>query len=397
MAVKQFDDDEWEKIWKTLDADPENYGLPKRVYGSVIIGSFNIRKLGSSKSRSPETWEFLAHIIKQYDLIALQEVMDDLSGLNRIMDLLGPDYGMIVSDRTGAFPGDAGLAERLAFVFRWSVVQRGEVVSDITYDRSKVIEILAKNLDDKDGENGIYSAIKPLADYYRKKEEYDAGERTTKPSKPRSVKMPVFLSFIRQPFCVSFKIVGFPGTKPYRFMAVNAHLMYGQMADRRKEFDALMEWIIERVKQDDKTYYPNFVLLGDLNLDFNNPKTDIERFEKHLKSFDNKSGDQVNVNFPFLNVHPDQTEQFKTNARLNQTFDQIGLFFREQGLPTHVENDKMGKEEIGPDYGVFNFVELFQKALGIKTADAKKKFYARFEHKVSDHMPLWMRLPLPKE
>ena len=51
----------------------------------------------------------------------------------------------------------------------------------------------------------------------------------------------------------------------------------------------------------------------------------------------------------------------------------------------------MGKEEIGPDYGVFNFVELFQKALGVKTADAKNKFYARFEHKVSDHMPLWMR------
>ncbi|MBL4658163.1 MAG: hypothetical protein JKX73_09200, partial [Flavobacteriales bacterium] len=194
MAAKQFTSEEWKKINKALDNDPKKYGIPERVHGSAVIGSFNIRKLGNARSRSPETWAFLAHIIKQYDLIALQEVMDDLSGLNRIMELLGSDYGMIVSDRTGAFPGDSGLAERLAFVFRWSVVRRGEVVSDITYDRSKVLEILAKNLEDKDGEKGIYSAMKPLADYYRKMQEYKAGTRSRKPSKPRKLKMPVFLS-----------------------------------------------------------------------------------------------------------------------------------------------------------------------------------------------------------
>ncbi len=204
--------------------------------------------------------------------------------------------------------------------------------------------------------------------------------------------MPVFLSFIRQPFCVSFKIVGFPGTKPYNFMAVNAHLMYGQMRDRRKEFDALMNWILERVRQVSKTYYPNFMLLGDLNLDFDNPRTDRARIEDHLKTFHNDAGEAVNVNFPFLDPYPGSPEPFRTNARGNQTFDQIGLFFREQGLPTHLDNETMGTDETGPDYGVFNFVSLFEDALG----ESRQALYPRFEHKVSDHMPLWLRLPLPR-
>ena len=125
MPTKPFTVAEWGKINATLDKDPEHFGLPRRVYGSAVIGSFNIRKLGNARRRSPEAWAFLARVCSQYDLLAVQEVMDDLGGLRRIMALLGPEFGMIVSDRTGAFPGAAGLAERLAFIFRWSIVCRG--------------------------------------------------------------------------------------------------------------------------------------------------------------------------------------------------------------------------------------------------------------------------------
>jgi len=381
MSAKQFTNVEWKKIKTTLAKSPQKYGFPERIYGSAVIGSFNIRKLGNARSRNSATWDFLAHICQQYDLIALQEIMDDLSGLQGIMDRLGPDFGMIVSDRTGAFPGSTGLAERLGFIFRWSIVNRGEVVSDISYDRTKVLQLIAENIDN------INDVMQP---YAKALLEYRDGNR----KKPKDPKMPVFLSFIRQPYCVSFKIVGFPGTKPYHFMAVNAHLMYGQMSDRRKEFDALMTWIIERVKQNDRAYYPNFILLGDLNLDFNNPKTDRKRIETHLKTFNNNAGKEVSVNFPFLDPYPGKTIPFRSNARLTESFDQIGLFFREQGMPTHLDNANMGENRLGPDYGVFNFVKLFQDALGVPTADLKK-LYPRFEHKVSDHMPLWLRLPLP--
>jgi len=92
MASNPYTKDEWKTINATLDNDPDKYSIPKRIYGTALMCSFNIRKLGSSRNRSAETWQFLAQICKQFDLIAIQEIMDDLSGLNRIMKYLGPEF-----------------------------------------------------------------------------------------------------------------------------------------------------------------------------------------------------------------------------------------------------------------------------------------------------------------
>ena len=118
----QFTSSEWKTIGETLERDQVKYGLPKREYGSVLLGSFNIRKLGSSRSRSPDTWDFLSEVCQSFDLIAIQEIMDDLTGLKRLMGLLGSEFRLIVSDQTGAFPGEPGLGERLGFIYRRSVV-----------------------------------------------------------------------------------------------------------------------------------------------------------------------------------------------------------------------------------------------------------------------------------
>ena len=388
MAI-QFTSQEWNTIKDTLNADRARYGLPEREYGSVLLASFNVRKLGSSRSRNARTWEFLAEAVRSFDLVSVQEIMDNLSGIRRLMNLLGPEFDLIVSDQTGVFPGDPGVGERLGFIYRKSVVERTEVATDITYDRSRILSIIAANYE---------SFSKAMGPYADRLAAYEAG---TSLSKPR-LHMPIFLTFIRQPFCVSFRISGHPGTRPYEFMAVDAHLYFGEyISDRRQEFDALMDWIIERVAMDHRAYYPNFLLMGDLNLDYDNPDTDRARIEQHLKSFNNASGEDVNVYFPFLDPHPGETESFRTNARMSQTFDQIGLFSRDSRLPTFEDNIIMGQNSRGPDYGVFNFVELFSQALlGVPfeslVGDAREEFLARFQHKVSDHMPLWIRLPMPE-
>ena len=387
MAAKQFTDDEWAKINATLRADPKRYGLPQREYGSVLLGSFNIRKMGNTRNRSPETWQFLAETCRSFDLIAVQEIMDNLDGLQRLMSLLGPDFSLVVSDMTGRFPGDPGVGERLGFIYRWNTVERMEVASGITYDRSKVIDSLVDGYD-------IFT--EDMAEYLKKVNDFETGKRKTKPK----IKLRVFMSFIRQPFCVTFRIAGHLGIPAYEFMAINAHLYYGNYAiDRRQEFNALTEWILSRLKANTHAYFPNFILLGDLNLDYDNPKTDRERIEQQIKSFNSELVD-ANVNFPFLDVHPDREELFRTNARLTETFDQIGLFSRDTRLPTYTDNATMGSKSEGPDYGVFEFTYLFSEALLGRPYDElpiteAREFMARFEHKVSDHMPLWIRLPLP--
>ena len=386
--AKPFTPDEWKLIAEKLNANPDQYGLPQREYGSVLLGSFNIRKLGSARSRNADTWRFLAHVCRSFDLLAVQEIMDDLSGLRRLMDLLGPDFGLVVSDQTGVFPGEPGVGERLGFIYRWKAVDRMEVASDVTFDRTKVLDSIASNYE---------TFISDVEPYAKRLAAYRAGER----KRPPKLKLSVFLSFIRQPFCVAFRIAGHPGTEPYEFMAVNAHLYFGNYVDdRRQEFNALVNWIMSRLKGNSRAYYPNFILLGDLNLDYDNPVRDRERIEEQIKSLNSELGEGPNVNFPFLDPHQGHAEVFRTNARMSETFDQIGLFSRDPRLPTYAENPQMGTDAQGPDYGVFEFVNLFSEALLDRpyedlSSTEREEFVGRFEHKVSDHMPLWVRLPLP--
>ena len=88
-----------------------------------------------------------------------------------------------------------------------------------------------------------------------------------------------------------------------------------------------------------------------------------------------------------------------TNARLSQTYDQIGIFSRDRRL-IKLGNAAAGSAPRGPDFGVFDFVNLFSEAIlgkPYKTLSKEQQiaFVRRFEHSVSDHMPLWLRLPLP--
>ncbi len=390
----RFDEEQWSKIRATLDKDPTKYGIPKREYGSVVLASFNIRKLGAIDKRRQETWDFLAHVCQHFDLLAIQEIMNDLEGFKFLAQKMGSEYGTVVSDQTGVFPGERGLGERLGYIYNRNLIWRDDVVSDVTYDRSKLLKTIAQH------HNELYKSLAPYAKYLDKLNDYEQGKRSTKPKKP-TIKLPIFLSFVRQPFCASFRIIGHPNTASYDLMVVNAHLYFGNsINDRRQEFDALMEWILARVKQEGKSYFPNFVLLGDLNLDFDNPERDRARIEAHIKTFNQEMGDEVSVNFPFLDKHPNHKQVFRTNARMSETFDQIGLFTRDRRLPTYKDNPLMGTNSMGPDYGVFNFVELFSKALygksfGELSKEEQKEFLTTFEHEVSDHLPLWLRLPLP--
>ena len=82
------------------------------------------------------------------DLIAVQEVQDNLEGLDHLKGLLGGKYGMAASDITGGIAGKQAMVERLAILFRWDRVERTAVASDITIDRSAVLETLYEERQD---------------------------------------------------------------------------------------------------------------------------------------------------------------------------------------------------------------------------------------------------------
>ena len=373
-----FDPEEWQLINGKLDEAPERFGFPERRDGSVLLGSFNIRKLGDPDKRTDGEWEFLARICAQFDLLGVQEIMSDLGGLRRLCDELAKhesgneSFSVVVSDETGVFPGDVGGSEeRLGFVYRWPVVVRMEIASDLTYDRTKTFNTLVDNRE---------SLIEALG-------ACDGDVAEFRPS--------FFVTFARQPHGVAFRI---GDEEPYEFMAVNAHLIYGdRIDDRRREFAALMDLLKGRLGADDGA---NLILMGDLNLDFDNPENDRSRIDDQIKNLDATLTDSgSHINFPFLDKHKEQPEVFRTNARQKETYDHIGLFAHDPRLPSYDQNELMPQAPEGPDYGVFNFMELFSEAIYDRawsdlTKEERGWLMERTEHSVSDHMPLWLRLPL---
>lgn len=377
--AQHFEPGEWKSINAALDEDPGRYGFPERMDGSVLLGSFNIRKLGNPDNRTDDDWKFLAKVCAEFDLLGVQEIMSDLGGLDRLIDEMnelvdGADEGFAaaVSDETGAFAGDPGLRERLGFVYRWSTVERRRLASDLTYDRTKTYQTLVENTD------GLKRAL----------DDCDGDSREFHP--------PFFVTFARQPYVVDFRIPTSNG-EPYDFLAVGAHLIFGDyIDDRRREFTALMDLIKSRLIEDGSI---NLILMGDLNLDFDKPDSDRLRINKEIKELGaSAEGNGAFINFPFLDKHQNQDDVFRTNARLNQTYDHIGLFAHDPRLPAYDKNEQMPLSGDGPDYGVFDFMELFSQAIYNKTWDdlegeERKALWKKSEHSVSDHLPLWLRLP----
>jgi len=92
-------------------------GIPeKKLTGNLILGTWNIRELGNTKynGRMTESYYYIAEIISRFDLIAIQEVRDNLGAFNRICKILGDDWGVFISLVTD---GVSGNSERMAYLY----------------------------------------------------------------------------------------------------------------------------------------------------------------------------------------------------------------------------------------------------------------------------------------
>lgn len=418
-----FTEQEWRAIGQRLDAEPARYGLPERRAGSVVLSSFNIRKLGDPETKSDGAFDLLARFVARCDLIAVQEILTDLRGVERlraeVSALAGAPYDLLCSDTTGGVLGGRGMEERLGFLYRPDRIARGSVAGDISFDRSAVFERLYDNRED---------FLTSTIDFERKLRAHLEAEirqlewklASSRSDKPRGVGRPQFhaphfVCFIRTPHLATFEIPGADGAEPYRITAVNAHLLFGgdarrERLERENEFTALLHWLLDRAASEHSAN-GGYILMGDLNLAFDDGddrrRTEIvERIKRLNEDLVGRNAPTV-VNFPFIdprrNPRTGAVETVRTNARFDQTFDQIGIFAHDHRLPSFEANPGVadGADPDAYDYQFFDFVDLFAEALDGALFGALEKarqtaLIGRFQHDVSDHMPIWIRLPLPR-
>ncbi len=381
---KRFDVDQWKAVFKEFNDSGRSHGLPARRVDSFVVASWNLRQFGtiqgkkeSERRRDIEAFRLIASIISHFDLVAIQEVKDDLASLRELVQLL-PDYDMVVSDTTGN-------VERLAYLYRTGRVRRTELAAEIDIPMDEVQAKLKAN----------WQAFRDALEDYGK-------QKQANPKFSGRVKLPSPIGFERAPHCISFEAG--PLDAPTRFLAFNTHIVFGQKSDRTAEFQAFLDWLYQRWSRIDRIFAPNFLIFGDMNAEV--AKGDLKTSRKELLEFiekadkDSKSKarrrasnaaerkliDQQITLFPFTK----DTKFLKvpaigSNLSKTERFDQIILMVRN----LEAKNPGPGLWEVG----VLDLPTLVSDALG--GTQSAKFVEDRIKQQISDHLPIWLRVELP--
>src|SRR5215210_9313264 len=135
-------------IYRSIDANKENerriaegllklkeafeeVGMPERnLSDTLLLATWNIREFDSTKYgvRGREPIFYIAEIVDRFDLVAVQEVRDDLTALNELMRYLGGWWKYIMTDVT---EGTRGNRERMAFVYDSRKISFGGLAGEV--------------------------------------------------------------------------------------------------------------------------------------------------------------------------------------------------------------------------------------------------------------------------
>lgn len=187
--------------------------VPERRRSSrLLLATWNIREFESAKygPRQREALYYIAEIIDHFDIVALQEVRDDLSSLEKVMDILGGQWDYLLTDVTA---GTQGNKERMAFVFDTRKVRFGGLAGEIVIPPVK---------------KGVPSG-----------------------------------QYARTPFMVGFR------TGWFKFTICTTHIYYGESVkddpQRIAEIRQLAKHLAKAVDEDN-AWAKNMILLGDFNI-----------------------------------------------------------------------------------------------------------------------------------
>ena len=220
----------------------------RRRDGTLLLATWNIRDFDSNKfkfgPRLAETFFYIAEIISCFDLVAVQEVNQDLSALERVMRLLGRRWDYIATDTT---EGRGGNGERMAFVYNTDKVWFRKIAGEVVLPEGQLVVSQEKRTSDEP------QVIGPVATAV----ESGFGE--------------VRQQFARTPFVVAFQSGWF------RFNLCTVHIYFGsdtgaQLKRRISEIERLVHFFASRQDRENRSAgtdpgkLENYILLGDFNV-----------------------------------------------------------------------------------------------------------------------------------
>jgi endonuclease/exonuclease/phosphatase family metal-dependent hydrolase len=204
-------------------------GVPRKAPNKLLAATWNLTNFGI-QDRSDNDFALMAEVISWFDLVAIQEIADDLAHLRLLTNNLPLTYKVIISDI-------GGNDERAGFLYDSEKVERLELAAEV--------------------------AVSPSDQRYIRMRGVSGS----------------FQGFDRNPYVVAFRVGAL------EFTAVSVHLFFGSNTyydeDRRAlEAYALARWADQRHKAPG-AYSQNILVMGDLNLPI---RTESSSVYKALKT-----------------------------------------------------------------------------------------------------------------
>src|SRR5919199_1276280 len=169
---------------------------PKQVDRNLLIGTWSI-----------------GEVVSRFDVVAIQEVQEDITALQTLMRWLGPDWGLIMTDVTR---GKKAGGERLAFVFDTRRVKPSGLAGELVLSAEQ-----------------------------------------TDPADPHKMHE----QFARTPYAVAFQ------SHRCTFILTTVHIVWGHSPkERTPEIEAIADWLDDWSKRID-TRGHDLLVLGDFNID----------------------------------------------------------------------------------------------------------------------------------
>ena len=233
-------------------------GIPRRARNGFRLLTWNIRNFNGKKEQ--RAIDIYAEIIKNFDIVAIQEVKDDLGGIEKLQRKLGAGYRFLFSD-------PAGNAERLAFCYKRRKVKFTGLAAEVVMAPGQ-------------------------------------GKSTVKPE----------LEFARTPYMASFRVSG------CNFILVTVHVYYGSgsaVQYRLKEIENVAKFL-DRRSGDTDSLDSDYIACGDFNIERVLKKDERAKSDRSYR--DKLFGALESRGL----VIPDDIKRSPSNLAKNRHFDQIG-------------------------------------------------------------------------
>jgi endonuclease/exonuclease/phosphatase family metal-dependent hydrolase len=195
----------------------------KQLDRNLLVATWNLRAFGGLTQKwraepedSPRRDLFdvrcIAEVVSRFDVVGIQEVRGNLTALQALLEMLGPEWGAIMTDVTR---GRAGNDERMAFVFDLRRVKPSGLAGEL-------VVAIEQGTSVEEGELGR--------------------------------------QFARTPYAVSF------AAGATALTLVTLHVLYGEEAERADELREIARWLAGWAKHEQR-WNQNLIALGDFNID----------------------------------------------------------------------------------------------------------------------------------